>query len=300
MTQNHAKPYKEMMINSDKLEVPRSTYQRELVLEEVIDISNHFNECIANEPKVSFRDGRYFVFDGQHTVAARVHRNGGNPLPILCKVYFGLTEEDEARLFAAQTGFSTDLGAGAKIRALAFAKDPIACRFVEATRSAGALLDFSQRRGRCRLACVATAFREFQKVGDDKYKEAISILLEAWDGDPDSLRSETVSAMCRFVDLYEGEYDRKRLIRRCRKYDPLAVYRKGQAMGNSMAGSKTIWECPHGMRMITMFNMYNADGYAYAAMAGTECRCSGRVFRTEYGGGHPWEEFIIGSIFSTS
>ena len=91
MTQNHAKPYKEMMINSDKLEVPRSTYQRELVLEEVIDISNHFNECIANEPKVSFRDGRYFVFDGQHTVAARVHRNGGNPLPILCKVYFGLT-----------------------------------------------------------------------------------------------------------------------------------------------------------------------------------------------------------------
>jgi len=44
--------------------------------------------------------------------------------------------------------------------------------------------------------------------------------------------------MCRFVDLYEGEYDRKRLVRRCRKYDPLAVYRKGQAMGNSMAGSK--------------------------------------------------------------
>ena len=85
MTQNHAKPYKEMMINSDKLEVPRSTYQRELVLEEVIDISNHFNECIANEPKVSFRDGRYFVFDGQHTVAARVHRNGGTPLPILCQ-----------------------------------------------------------------------------------------------------------------------------------------------------------------------------------------------------------------------
>lgn len=62
-----------------------------------------------------------------------------------------------------------------------------------------------------------------------------------------------------------------------------------------MAGGKTIWERSHGMRMITMFNMYNEDGYAYAAMAGTECRCSGRVFRTEYGGGHPWEEFIIGS-----
>lgn len=62
-----------------------------------------------------------------------------------------------------------------------------------------------------------------------------------------------------------------------------------------MASNKTIWECPHGMRMIAMFDMYNEDGYAYAAMAGTECRCSGRVFRTECGGGHPWEEFVIGS-----
>ena len=232
MTQNNMKSYKEMMIPSDRLEVPRSTYQRELILDEVLSISKNFNECIANEPKVSFRDGRYFIFDGQHTVAARVHRNGGNPLPILCKVYFGLTEKEEARLFAAQTGFSTDLGAGAKIRAMAFAEDPIACRFVEATRKSGAYLDFSQKRGRNRLACVATAFREFQKIGDEKYREAISILLEAWDGDPDSLRSETVTAMCRFVDLYDGEYDRKRLVRRCRKYDPLAIYRKGQAMGN--------------------------------------------------------------------
>lgn len=44
-----------------------------------------------------------------------------------------------------------------------------------------------------------------------------------------------------------------------------------------------------------MFDIYNGDGYAYAAMAGTECRCSGRVFRTECGGGQPWDEYVIGS-----
>lgn len=44
-----------------------------------------------------------------------------------------------------------------------------------------------------------------------------------------------------------------------------------------------------------MFDMHNGDGYAYAAMAGTACRCSGRVFRTECGGGQPWEEYVIGS-----
>lgn len=41
--------------------------------------------------------------------------------------------------------------------------------------------------------------------------------------------------------------------------------------------------------------MHDRDGYAYAAMAGTACRCSGRVFRTECGDWQPWEEFVIGS-----
>lgn len=44
-----------------------------------------------------------------------------------------------------------------------------------------------------------------------------------------------------------------------------------------------------------MFDMHDGDGYAYAAMAGTSCRCSGRVFRTERGCRQPWEEYVIGS-----
>lgn len=41
--------------------------------------------------------------------------------------------------------------------------------------------------------------------------------------------------------------------------------------------------------------MHDRDGYAYAAMVGTACRCSGRVFRTECGDGRQWEEYVIGS-----
>ena len=152
--QNIVKPYKEMVIDSSKLEVPRNTYQRDQKLRQIKDISKDFDERVANEPKVSYRDGRYFVFDGQHTIAARVHRNGGNPLPILCKVYFGMTEKEEALLFAKQTGYSTDIGAGARIRAKAFGDDPIARQFIEVTEEAGALLDLSQKRGKYRLACV--------------------------------------------------------------------------------------------------------------------------------------------------
>ena len=80
---NNEKPYKEMYIRSDLLEIPRNTYQRRLNPQRTKRIANAFDERIANEPKVSLRNGRYYVFDGQHTIAARVERNGGKPLPIL-------------------------------------------------------------------------------------------------------------------------------------------------------------------------------------------------------------------------
>ena len=61
----------EMVINSKFLEVPRSYYQRHLNANRVKRIAAEFDERIANAPKVSYRNGHYYVFDGQHTIAAR-------------------------------------------------------------------------------------------------------------------------------------------------------------------------------------------------------------------------------------
>ena len=57
-------PFDEMMIYSKNLEVPRNAYQRELNPNRVRKIAAEFDEHIANDPKVSFRDGHYYVFDG--------------------------------------------------------------------------------------------------------------------------------------------------------------------------------------------------------------------------------------------
>ena len=54
-----------MSINSRELIIPVA-YQRRLLPERVARIVAKFDEHIANEPKVSFREGRYYVFDGQH------------------------------------------------------------------------------------------------------------------------------------------------------------------------------------------------------------------------------------------
>ena len=66
----------------------------------------------------------------------------------------------------------------------------------------------------------------------------MKMILDGWDGDPDSLRAETVTGVCRFVDFYNGEYDLKRMVKRFRTVDPLKIYRDGKAMGDNLPGYK--------------------------------------------------------------
>ena len=238
MRLNDASAYQEMMINSKMLEVPRGTYQRELNIHRVRKIAAAFDIRLLNPPKVSYRNGRYYVFDGQHTIAALKLLNGGKDLMIRCHVYRGLSESEEALLFAQQTGVSAKLTPGARMRALIYGGDLEAMAFFKATESVGLRLDYSQRRGKYRIACIGTAFEEFKRVGPDRYKEALSIIVDAWHGDPESLRSETVQGVVRFVELYHGEYDPRRLVSRLHRADPLTIYREGRAMGVNLAGYK--------------------------------------------------------------
>ncbi len=230
--------YREMTLSSSQIEVPRETYQRNFNVKRAQKIANEFDERIANEPKVSCRDGHYFVFDGQHTIAARKFLNGGNDLPIKCKVYFGMTEQDEAVLFAQQFGVSAPLTAGARLRALIFGGDPTAIAFVKANEDIGIQLDYDQERGRDRIGCIQTALDAYERIGEERYKEAMNILKTAWNGDPDSFRTENVVGITHFVDLYHDEYCPHRLVTQLRRIDPLTIYREGRATGLNLAGYK--------------------------------------------------------------
>lgn len=220
----------EMVINSKFLEVPRSYYQRHLNANRVKRIAAEFDERIANPPKVSYRNGHYYVFDGQHTIVTRRAMNGGQDLPIICKVYEGLTEEEEAMLFSRQTGVSTPLTAGAELRAALVGKDPESLAFVKATESTGLQLGLDSYRAPWKIICIRTAFKEYKTYGADLYKEALTMLAKGWEGDPDSLRSGILQGMVRFVALYQGEYDPVRLIKQLKRTSPLTIYRSGQAM----------------------------------------------------------------------
>ena len=74
--------YKMMVLDTSQIIAPREHYQREIKNQRVKRIVKDFDERIANEPKVSYRDGKYYVFDGQHTIDARKVMNDGEDLPV--------------------------------------------------------------------------------------------------------------------------------------------------------------------------------------------------------------------------
>ena len=189
---------------------PCAEYQRLLRMGKVARIAANFSEYIANEPKVSYRDGRYFVFDGQNTIETRKTCNGGRDLPIRCKVFYGLSKEHEALLFAVQTGISSELTAGEQLRAKLVAHEENACDFVSVTEDIGVRFALDGIRAPWKIYCIRSAYYIYKSYGAALYREMLSILVDAWDGDSDSFLSGILHGMARFLALYQGEYSRER------------------------------------------------------------------------------------------
>lgn len=216
----------EMRYIDSALLTPCAEYQRVLRTRKVEEISATFSEYVANEPRVSYRDGRYHVFDGQNTIEARIACNGGHDLPILCKVFHGLSKKDEALLFAVQTGISTDLTAGERLRADIVAEDEDACAFVAATEATGATFALDGIRAEWKIYCIRSAYYIYKHYGSDIYQEALKIIVEAWWGDSDSFLSGILHGVTRFVAMYRDEYSRERLIARLSTVHPQNHHQK--------------------------------------------------------------------------
>ena len=177
--------------------------------------------------------------DGQHTIEGCILLNGGEDRPILCKVYTGLTMEQEALLFAEQNGHAAPLSAGIKLRAKVVGGDAPSKAFVAATNRVGLSLNYdSQQLTDYRIGCVGTALKLYNQMGEKIYCEALQLIVKAWDGKPDSFRASVLRGMMHFVELYHGEFSEERLVRALRSIHPVDIYRIGQGDPAKLRGWK--------------------------------------------------------------
>lgn len=204
------------------------TYQRVIDYNRVKQIVANFNSDLVNPIKVSKRDGKYYVFDGQHTLAALKARNNNKDIKVECKVYSGLSQQEEARLFAEQNGLARIVQSNAKMKALYTANDTEIVELHDTIVSLGIIFDFSKNKAPYKIISCATIYKIFKQTSKSEFCDILEIIRDAWCGEPDSYGKEILEGVHIFYKTYKGMFDKNKAISQFGKVHPQQIIRDGK------------------------------------------------------------------------
>lgn len=205
-------------------------YQRPVNPKEVDRLIREWDDRLLDPIIVSFRDGKFNVVDGQHRIAALRKMNGGNGVMVKCKVYSGLTYEQEAdlcyKLDKAKKRLSLSQSTNALVESGTDAEAVEIRRLLEGCGYAWAL----GKKGGKQNEIVATraVFNAYRFLGRSAFTRLFSIMRAAWNGDTRSLTAVMISGMALFLKTYETELDDRAFVKRLSAVDPDEIIRRGK------------------------------------------------------------------------
>ena len=204
-------------------------YQRRLDTTRVDKIAKDFNGDTFNEPKVSNRDGQYWVFDGQHTLAAW-RKMCGEDKPIYCKVFKGMTWLDECKRFIVQDGYDKDPTINDKLNAAYEAREADAVGMVKGAELVGFSVNFKSNKNNKAIVAVGALYKAYIRLGADVYVDMLTAIRDAWQFDPDSVCAQIINGMCMFYKTYVGNFKRADLVNSLRLVSPAQIIREGRTL----------------------------------------------------------------------
>ena len=216
-------------------------YQRSIDERRVKRIVKEYDPCLVNPIKVSFREGKYWIFDGRHTsVVEKTVRGKGRDVLVDCKVFYGLSRMDECDLFIEQTGASANVKAAEKLRVRYNFGDQDVIGMVNDAACAGVRVDFTAKQAMNKLTAYSTIMKLYlhfkQENARDRYIDMLSVLRSAWNSSKESFESEILKGMAKFYDVYYGSFKSKDLATSLSHIAPIQIVREGKAL---VSGSAT-------------------------------------------------------------
>lgn len=228
-TNGHEFEYKLLRPSQNRVD---PLYQRKIDPRRVEKIVKDFDGDIFNEPKVSYRDGVYWVFDGQHSIVAWRKLHNGEDKPLLCKVFKGMTWLDEAEAFRKQNGYDKDPTTAEDLRAAYNSKVPEIVDMVEKAQLCGFTVDFVDSKTPTRIVALSALHRAYRTLGGDDYLDMLTAIRDAWYGDMDAVSSPIISGMTVFYKTYKGAFDRESLVNSLKRITPAEILRNGKSYRN--------------------------------------------------------------------
>ena len=206
-------PARQISIDTDENGEP--LYQRGKVDRTIKQMRERFDYHLVNPVKVSFTDGKYSAMDGQNTLLGLIDQFGlGYMVP--CLVYYDLpTAEDRARVFGEMNkpDFRKSLTAAELWKSEMFSKNETTMDIEERIEKFGYKAKGVETKG-TKISAIA-ALRALNKdLNIKQFNEVFDIISKVWPNDELGVCNEILRGMGRFVEVFEFEYDKKRLIKK--------------------------------------------------------------------------------------
>lgn len=185
--------------------VSTQDYQRSISMAHVKRTAEHFDIYQINPVKVSRRDGRNYVFDGQHTIETIAAASGSRDTPVWCMIYDDLFYEHEADIFANQMKYKKNLQPYEIFVANVEAgneKHLIIKSLVESYN-----MTIGSVKGVGVICAVASLEHIFDKYGYRVLDRTLRLCIGAWEGDVDSFSGNMLKGIARLVASYDENID---------------------------------------------------------------------------------------------
>ena len=186
-------------------------YQRPVKPYVLRNIRRKFNKNKVKPIVVSYRNGSYYVVDGQHTLTVLREMFGKN-VQVCVRVLRGLTYTEEAEYYSSQYEDCTKLSPMETLKAdLEYDKK---ARDMSLTcKDAGFLLATEKGNEKNRITCISTFERVYDKLGNEDTNAMLKLVKEIWDGDKNATSSTFLSGMGEFYRLYGDKIKPKRFVK---------------------------------------------------------------------------------------
>lgn len=205
-------------------------YQRPVKNRVVDKLVRHWDPCLLTPLVVSYRDGRYYLVDGQHRVCGGKRKNSGKDVDMLCQVYYGLTYEQEAELYYKLDQAKGHLRLSSATKALL--ESGSNAEIIDVKRrieDAGFVWALDNPTGEpFEIMSTRAVISAYHLLGCAGFSRMLDLIAQTWRGAPSSLKASMLSGMALFLKTYEAELDDAAFIKRLSLVDADEIIRRGK------------------------------------------------------------------------
>lgn len=223
-------------------------YQRPIKESAVNRLVREWDDNLLDPLAVSFRDGRFNLVDGQHRVLALRKKNGGRDVIVLCRVYTGLTYEQEAELCVKLDRAKKHLSMAQSVKALLEAgTDPTIEQINRLMKYEGFVWALGKSRGGdYEVTNTQAVISAYKLLGSEDFMRLLWILNNTWHGEPASLNAAMFSGLALFIKTYETELNDHTFVQRLSVIAPEEIVRRGKAdfstNNKALRCAKVLWD----------------------------------------------------------